>query len=492
MRANVPVATCVLAAILLLADSGAALGVGPGGAGIAGTRVGGGGFAGGAPSARSFNSSSAGSFSGRVANGGPSTSFRAFGGNPSASAKPSVSRSTAGAGPNVAAGAATTRAGRGGGSPTFLKNNFPYQGAVGSTAIPGAQRIEANRPNNVTFGRTPTHGNSFIRSQNINNNNPNHWTHNHGKWDKGNWNNNGNSWHKGNWAGNHQHHKHGKNVFFSPFFAFGTGPLWGGWGWPYYGWSYGYGYPLYAWNLYDYPYYPYYASYTAMYAAAPANAQAAVNQVQTAAADDFANQGEADFKAGRYQDAARQWQHALVDDPKNGGLMMLLAQALFALGKYDEAAGAVQAAMQMLPQDKWGVVISNYAQLYGNVQDYTNQVRALEKARTAQPDSPALRFLLGFHFGYLGYPKHAVGELDVGMTLLPGDFAARTLRDIFAAKWPQAPPLPAAAVEAAKEFEKQTGRPPGVGPAPPAARSPAGTRPASPPAPSKQEPGTPA
>jgi hypothetical protein len=79
-----------------------------------------------------------------------------------------------------------------------------------------------------------------------------------------------------------------------------------------------------------------------------------------------------------------------------------LAQALFAAGQYEEAAGATQAGMQMLPEEKWGVVIRGYQELYGDMQDYTNQIRALEKARTEKPDSPALRFLLGFQFGYLG------------------------------------------------------------------------------------------
>jgi tetratricopeptide (TPR) repeat protein len=133
---------------------------------------------------------------------------------------------------------------------------------------------------------------------------------------------------------------------------------------------------------------------------------------------------------------------------------MLMAQALFAMGQYDEAAGATQAGMQMLPEDKWGVVMANYSQLYGNVQDYTDQLKALEKARDVKPDSPALRFLLGYHFGYLGYPKHAVRELDKALTMAPKDLGSRKVRDIFAAKWPEAPPLPAAAVEAAKELEK--------------------------------------
>ena len=65
--------------------------------------------------------------------------------------------------------------------------------------------------------------------------------------------------------------------------------------------------------------------------------------------------------------------------------MMLMAQTLFALGADDEAAAATQAAMQMLPEDKWGVVITNYKELYGNIQDFTDQIRAPEKARVASP-----------------------------------------------------------------------------------------------------------
>ena len=128
--------------------------------------------------------------------------------------------------------------------------------------------------------------------------------------------------------------------------------------------------------------------------------------------------------------------------------MMLLAQALFAEGKYEQAAGATQAAMQMLPEDKWGIVIANYGELYGNVQDYTDQLRALEAARHSNPDSPALRFLLGFHFGYLNYPKQAVRELDKGLTLAPRDLGSRKVREIFAARWPEAPPLPKAVLDA--------------------------------------------
>ena len=107
---------------------------------------------------------------------------------------------------------------------------------------------------------------------------------------------------------------------------------------------------------------------------------------------------------------------------------------MFALGQYDEAAGATQAALAMLPEDKWGAVVTHYKELYPNIADYTTQIRALEKARDAKPDAPALHFLLGYHFGYLNYPKHAVRELDKVLAVVPKDKIAQKLRDEFAAK----------------------------------------------------------
>ena len=113
---------------------------------------------------------------------------------------------------------------------------------------------------------------------------------------------------------------------------------------------------LYGYNYYGYGYgYP---GYDTTYAAAPLDPTLAAGDQATA--ENFTEQGEINFKAAKYQEALRDWQHALVDDPKNGGMMLLVAQTLFALGKYDEAAGATQAAMQMLPEDKWGVIGTNY------------------------------------------------------------------------------------------------------------------------------------
>jgi hypothetical protein len=146
-------------------------------------------------------------------------------------------------------------------------------------------------------------------------------------------------------------------------------------------------------------------------------------------AADFAGQGEIDFKAGKYEVAGRNFRHALVDDPSNAGALMLLGQALFATAQYDEAAGATATAMQSLPPDKWGAVLENYRQLYGRPEDYASQLRALEKARDAKPESPALHFLLGFHYGFSGHRSQAIAELDTTIKLEPKDQMAKALSD---------------------------------------------------------------
>ena len=149
---------------------------------------------------------------------------------------------------------------------------------------------------------------------------------------------------------------------------------------------------------------------------------------------DYVSLGETDFRQGSYQQAIGAFRHALVDEPNNAGLMMLIGQSLFQTGQWTQAAAATELAMGALPEDKWGTVVQNYTQLYGNVGDYTNQLKALEAAAKEKPDDPALRFLLGFQYGYLNYPQQAVRELGKAVQLEGRDPAARRLHDVFATK----------------------------------------------------------
>jgi len=369
----------------------------------------------------------------------------------------------------------------------FMKHNFPsqYKNFLKDSKGGFKKELTPHYRVNRDVLEQLNRNNSFVKKHDIDTKQfGNHWTHYNNLWKASNRNWFGNQyplWND-NWGYRH----------FSWYPWFG----WGGWG----QWGFGFVWPAWTVGYYTAPYYGYnyyYAGtaapvYTTNYqAAAPAPAPPAaganptlsgadeangVTEQDAASAAAFADQGESDFKAGNYHAAAKDWQHSLVDDPRNGAVMMLLAQALFAEGKYEEAAGATQAAMQMLPEDKWGVVVGNYAQLYGNVQDYTDQVRALEEARKKDPKSPALRFVLGFQYGYLNYPKQAVLELDKALTLAPRDLGSRKVREIFAAQWPEAPPLPAAVLEA------ESAQPGGTPAAQPSV-------PANPPAPSDAKPG---
>jgi tetratricopeptide (TPR) repeat protein len=113
---------------------------------------------------------------------------------------------------------------------------------------------------------------------------------------------------------------------------------------------------------------------------------------------------------------------------------MMLGQAFFAAGKYNEAAGAIQQGMLILPEENWGVVPRNYRELYANIGHYSKQLKELEAARKKKLDDPALRFLLGYHYGYLGYPAEAVRELDQGLSVVPDDELAQKMRKEFQGK----------------------------------------------------------
>ncbi len=150
--------------------------------------------------------------------------------------------------------------------------------------------------------------------------------------------------------------------------------------------------------------------------------------------DGFDQQGEQAFKAGDYPAALRAWQHAALDDPNNGTLLMKMSLALFAAGHYQEAAGATQRGLLMLPQPEWGDVVSRYQEFYSRRQDYADQLKNLEKAVAAKPKEPALHFLLGFHYGYSGRIADAKRELDKLAALAPKDEVGHRLRDMITEK----------------------------------------------------------
>jgi Flp pilus assembly protein TadD len=391
--------------------------------------------------------------------------------------------------------------GRGGQSVTANRGNFSRTASMTGNAgrnFSGAGRNSfvsrnfSNSGHNFSnrtgsdFNRGNFNTNSFSRNNFSNFNHANNWGHNN--WGHNNWG--GNNWGRNNWYGGGFNRGWGYGGWGGygryPFWGYGFYPGWGlfglyglGWGLGYGGWG---GYGLYGgYGGYGYPYGYGYGNYTnsVYYADNTVAATPQAGDVQPQATDDHDARGEQAFRSGNYEAAIREWQHAMVDDPNNGALVALMAQALFAIGRYENAAGAVQTAMQMLPENEWGSVVKNYSQLYGNIGDYTTQLKALEIARDGKPDDPALRFELGYHFGYLGYPKNAVAELDKALDLQPQDLGSQKLRDIFAVQ---------AGLPARPHVAPQ--QPPQSGPAaPPLPGAPAAVPGQNPPAPTPPAPG---
>lgn len=167
-----------------------------------------------------------------------------------------------------------------------------------------------------------------------------------------------------------------------------------------------------------------------------------VSEEDRESAQRFTRQGEQEFRSASYDRATRSFRHAILDDPRNGVVMLMLAQGLLATGSYDEAAGATQQAMLLLPEEQWGVVVANYKDLYGRASDFNDQLKALQKASDEQAENPALHFLLAYQYGYLGYPDFAIKRLAKVANMAPDDRLSTRLKQIMEAKLKDTSVLP--------------------------------------------------
>jgi len=160
--------------------------------------------------------------------------------------------------------------------------------------------------------------------------------------------------------------------------------------------------------------------------------------------------GERAFRHGDYLGAIDDWKCALDEGLRNPVVVMMLGQAYFATGNYRDSTVMTQTAMHALPPDRWGIVVSHRNELYHNSKSYMAQLAQLESAVNEDPQDPAPRFLLGYHYAYLGYPQPAVAQLDKVVALEPRDELAVQLRDSLVPRLPdaQAPVITPGAVTA--------------------------------------------
>jgi hypothetical protein len=116
--------------------------------------------------------------------------------------------------------------------------------------------------------------------------------------------------------------------------------------------------------------------------------------------------GRAAFAAAEYGRAAQRFHQATRTNPDDGGAYFLLAQAEFALGKYDQAVEAIQAGMRLEPD--WPTAAFRPVTLYdGSVADLPEHLRRLEEALAAHPDDPVLLFLYAYQLWFDGRQDEA-------------------------------------------------------------------------------------
>ncbi len=90
---------------------------------------------------------------------------------------------------------------------------------------------------------------------------------------------------------------------------------------------------------------------------------------------------------------------------------------LFALKRYDEAAGVLYAVLSAGPGWDWTTLIG----LYGDPETYTQQLRALESHCSQNRQAAAPRFVLGYHYLTDGNAEAAVRQFKIVAELQPKD-----------------------------------------------------------------------
>jgi tetratricopeptide (TPR) repeat protein len=181
------------------------------------------------------------------------------------------------------------------------------------------------------------------------------------------------------------------------------------------------------------------------------NSQAAADQVTEAL-----DAARAAFLQADYSGALADCDKAVALDPTGTMSHEFRALCLFALHRYDEAAGAVYAVLSQGPGWDWTTLSS----IYPDVAAYTDQLRGLEEFVAANRNDAAARFLLAYHYTVCGHTDAAATELKAVVALNPKDrLSAQLLAmlapgaappgESLAASLPPGAPAPPAAPRAA-------------------------------------------
>jgi tetratricopeptide (TPR) repeat protein len=135
--------------------------------------------------------------------------------------------------------------------------------------------------------------------------------------------------------------------------------------------------------------------------------------------------GLALFKTGKYSDSLGSFTSALKDMPGDPVIHEVRALTLFATGDYGQAAAALNSLLASAPGMDW----TTLSGLYGNVDDYTGQLRKLEAHCKANPKDAAAHFVLAYHYLVIGSKDSAISALKVVVANQPQDVTAKRMLD---------------------------------------------------------------
>ena len=141
---------------------------------------------------------------------------------------------------------------------------------------------------------------------------------------------------------------------------------------------------------------------------------------------DAFERSRAAFSTGDYKQALELCNQAVKSMPNDAVVHEFRSLVLFALQNYKESAAAAYAVLAAGPGWDWTTLSS----LYGNPDDYTTQLRALESYVKSNPKSSDALFLLAYHYMTAGHADSAQAELREVDKLTPNDPVVRQLLGI--------------------------------------------------------------
>lgn len=143
------------------------------------------------------------------------------------------------------------------------------------------------------------------------------------------------------------------------------------------------------------------------------------SETATAVASRHVHQGDAEYTAGRFDDAEGEYLRAVQQEPGTASYRNDLGNALYSQKKYEQAAPQYQEAMRLMPGRP--VYIQNMADTLLALKRYEEAVAAFKSVLALDPASAADHKGLGAGLTGLGRNAEAETAFHAALRLSPGD-----------------------------------------------------------------------